>query len=144
MQVRKALPQDKSRVLMMARSFQVASGLPIPFNAAYASMLFDTLISNPAMLCLVLDDNGPYGVLAAQSGTLPLSPVKAASELIWWIEPSHRGSAAKTMLDKYEEWATEQGCQFVNMVGLGADPVTTRMYERRGYSATERHFMKPL
>ncbi len=144
MQVRRAQPSDKSRVLMMARSFQAASGLPIPFNAAYASMLYDTLIRNPAMLCLVLDDKGPCGVLAAQSGTLPLAPVKAASELIWWIEPAHRGKAAKLMLDAYEEWAREQGCQFVNMVGLGADPLTTRLYERRGYIAAERHFLKSL
>ncbi|WP_370878732.1 GNAT family N-acetyltransferase [Phyllobacterium ifriqiyense] len=107
-------------------------------------MLFDTLISNPAMLCLVLDDSGPQGVLAAQSGTLPLAPVKVASELIWWIEPAYRGRSAVAMLDAYEEWAREQGCVFVNMVGLGADPLTTRLYERRGYSATERHFMKSI
>lgn len=142
--VRQARPCDKSRVLMMARSFQAASGLPIPFNAAYASMLFDTLCTSPTHLCIVLDINGPCGVLAAQSGTLPLAPVKAASELIWWIEPDHRGRSAQAMLDVYEAWAREQGCQFVNMVGLGADPLTTRLYERRGYIAAERHFMKSL
>lgn len=142
--VRKATPADKSRVLIMARSFQAASGLPIPFNAAYASMLFDCLLTSHKHLCIVLDINGPCGVLAAQSGTLPLAPVKAASELIWWIEPHARGKGAIAMLDAYEAWAREQGCQFVNMVGLGADPLTTRLYERRGYIAAERHFMKPL
>lgn len=144
MEVRRARPDDKMRVLMMARSFQAASGLPIPFKADYASLLFDALLTNPTMLCIVLDDNGPQGVLAAQTGTLPLAPIKAASELIWWIEPAYRGRAAKQMLDAYEAWAKEQGCAFVNMIGLGADPITSRLYERRGYIAAERHFMKPL
>lgn len=142
--IRRARTDDKARVLMLARSFHIASGLPIPFNAPYASLLFDACLSEPDRLCLVLDDDDVQGVLAAQAGLLPIAPVKAATELIWWIEPAHRGRSALAMLDAYEAWARERGCVFANMVGLGSDPLPARLYERRGYIAAERHFMKPL
>lgn len=142
--IRRALVEDKQRVLSMARNFHEASGVSFPFSAAYASMLFDACLSAPDRVCIVLDEDGPQGVLAAQAGTLPLAPIKAASELIWWIEPDFRGRSAIQMLNAYEEWAREQGCAYTNMVGLGSDPLTGRLYERRGYQAAERHFMKPL
>jgi GNAT superfamily N-acetyltransferase len=142
--IRRARKEDKSRVLIMAMDFHIASGMPFAFSAAHASLLFDACLSDPDRLCLVLDENGPQGVLAAQAGELPLAPVKAASELIWWIEPQSRGRSALAMLDAYEQWAKERGCIYANMVGLGFDPVTTRLYERRGYVAAESHFMKAL
>ena len=118
--------------------------LPIPFSAPYASLLFDASIQDPDRLCIVLDANGVQGVLAAQAGFLPTAPIKAASELIWWIEPAHRGKAAIQMLDAYEAWARDRGCVLASMVGLGSDPLPGKLYERRGYTAAERHFMKPL
>ena len=142
--IRQATMADKFRVLLLAKNFHEASGLPIPFNPAYASILFDQFIDDPERLCLVLDRNGVQGVLAAQSGILPIAPVKAATEVIWWIEPDYRGRDAIHMLVAYEAWATDQGCSFVNMVGLGSDPLTAKFYERRGYIAAERHFMKPI
>ena len=144
MTVRRAVASDRSRCLQLARNFHIASGLQIPFSPAYASLLFDACLCEPDRLCLVLDDNGVQGVLAAQAGSLPIAPVKAATELIWWIEPNARGRAAIEMLDAYENWARERGCVFANMVGLGSDPLPARLYERRGYIAAERHFMKTL
>lgn len=142
--VRKALQADKSRCLQLARNFHLASGLPIPFSAPYASLLFDACLTDTDRLCLVLDIDGVQGVLAAQAGLLPIAPVKAATELLWWIEPSYRGRAAIQMLDAYEAWARERGCVFANMVGLGSAPLPARLYERRGYIAAERHFMKAI
>ena len=142
--IRRAVVADKSRCLQLARNFHIASGLPIPFSPAYASLLFDACLRERDRFCLVLDDGGVHGVLAAQAGSLPIAPVKAATELIWWIEPTHRGRSAIAMLEAYEAWARERGCMFANMVGLGSDPLPARLYERRGYIAAERHFMKTL
>ena len=142
--IRRAMMADKFRVLLLAKNFHEASELPVPFNAAYASILFDQFLDGPEKLCLVLDRDGVQGVLAAQTGILPIAPVKAATEVIWWIEPEYRGRDAVHMLVAYEAWAEEQGCSFVNMVGLGADPLTAKFYERRGYIAAERHYMKPI
>ena len=143
--IRRVMMADKFRVLLLAKNFHEALGLPVPFNAAYASIVFDQFLDDPEKLCLVLDrDGGVQGVLAAQTGILPIAPVKAATEVIWWIEPEYRGRDALHMLTAYEAWAEEQGCSFVSMVGLGSDPQPTNFYERRGYIAAERHYMKPI
>ncbi|RJG46495.1 GNAT family N-acetyltransferase [Mesorhizobium sp. DCY119] len=143
--IRRAVVADKMRVLMMARSFHVAAGLPFALHAAHASLVFDACLTDVDRVCLVYDVDGTaQGVLAAQAGAHPFGPFKVATEIMWWIEPAHRGRAALHMIAAYEAWARERGCSFANLVGLGADPITTKLYERCGYAAAERHFMKPL
>jgi GNAT superfamily N-acetyltransferase len=129
----------------MAKAFHVASGLPFPFSAATASLLFDAALSDDDRLCLIYEVKGtPVGVLAAYAAPHMLSPLKIAQEIMWWIEPGHRGIAAGKMLAAYEAWARARGCAFIHMVGLGSDPATSRLYERHGYQPAERHFMKPV
>jgi len=143
--IRPAVLGDRMRVLAMAKAFHHASGVPFPFSAPMADMLFRSSIADADMLCLVLDVDGiAHGVLAAEARAHRFSPVKMAFELIFWIDPDYRGRDAGAMLDAYEVWARQQGCAFIHMVGLGGDPLTSRLYERRGYLAAERHFMKSL
>jgi hypothetical protein len=143
--IRNAIASDKARVMCMAKSFHEASGIPIPFSAAAASVLFDAALTNADRLCLVYErDGAARGVLAAIAAPHHLAPVKVASEIIWWIEPAWRGRCAMKMLASYEGWAAERDCRFVSIVGLGADPAVSKLYARRGYQAVERHFMMPL
>lgn len=143
--IRPAVYADRMRVLAMAKAFHAVCGLPFAFSAPMADALFSVALNDAEMLCLVLDVDGQArGVLAAQAEMHRFTPVKMAFELLFWIDPDHRGSSARPMLDAYEGWARERGCLYVNMVGLGGDPLTTRLYERRGYQAVERHFMKSL
>jgi GNAT superfamily N-acetyltransferase len=133
------------RVLHMAKAFHAASGLPFPFSAPMADLLFRSSLVDPDRACFVFDVDGiARGVLAAHAAPHQFAPIKVASELIWWVDPEHRGTSAIKMLDAYEAWATERGCQYASMVGLGHDPLTTRLYERRGYAPVERHFMRAL
>ncbi|NGN45187.1 GNAT family N-acetyltransferase [Mesorhizobium sp. CGMCC 1.15528] len=143
--IRHAVAGDKMRALMMARSFHAAAGMPFAFQAAHASLVFDTCLTDVDRVCIIYDvDCTAQGVLAAQAGAHPFGPFKVATEIMWWIEPAHRGRAALRMIGAYEDWARAQGCAFANLVGLGSEPVTTNLYERCGYAAAERHFMKPL
>lgn len=143
--IRQAISSDKAAVLMMARSFHSAAELPFAFSAATASILFDACLCDDDRLCLIYErDGAPVGMLAAYAANHMLAPVKIASEIAWWIEPQHRGRSAVAMLTAYEQWARQRGCALIHMVGLGADPVTAKLYERQGYLAAERHFMKPL
>lgn len=142
--IRRAVATDKAAVLRMARDFHSASETSLPFSAAMASMLFDASLTDADRLCLVLDANGVRGTLVAQAGPHHFSPVKVATEIIWWVDPDARGIEALRMLRAYEDWARERGCAFAAMVGLGADPVVGRTYEIRGYAPAERHFLKAL
>jgi GNAT superfamily N-acetyltransferase len=143
--IRSALSGDRDRVLLMARAFHAAADLPFAFSAPMASLLFDAALADDDRLCLIYEQDGAaVGVLAAHAAPHMLAPVKAAHEIMWWIDPEYRGQAASRMLAAYEEWAKSRGCVLIHMVGLGSDPITSRLYERHGYRAAERHFMKPL
>ncbi len=143
--IRSAVVADKMRILGMAKAFHKASEVPFPFSAPMAERLFLASVDDPDSFCLVYEaDQEAHGILVAQARTHGFAPVRMAFELIFWIDPQFRGSAARSMLDAYETWAREQDCSFINMVGLGGDPLASRLYERHGYQAVERHFMKPL
>ncbi|TKT78431.1 GNAT family N-acetyltransferase [Aquamicrobium sp. LC103] len=142
--IRPATSADKLPVLRMARDFHAASGMPFRFYPAFAEAIFKACLEDDDRLCLVLDLGGARGVLAAQAAPHSFGPVKVATETMWWIDPAHRGRWAGKMLAPYEAWAHERGCAFINMVGLGSDPLPATLYQRRGYVAAETHFIKPL
>jgi GNAT superfamily N-acetyltransferase len=143
--IRRAVLADKLRVLGMAKVFHAGSQVPFPFSAPMAEAVFLSMVDDPCSFCLVYEVNGTaHGVLMAQARAHSFAPVKMAFELIFWIDPAYRGRGALLMLNSYEAWACEQGCAFANMVGLGCDPATSGLYERRGYQPVECHFMKPL
>jgi hypothetical protein len=142
--IRRAEPGDKAAVLRMARDFHAASGTALPYSAATASMLFDACLAGGDRLCLVLDVDGAHGTLVAQAGPHHFSPVRIATEIIWWVDPDYRGIDAMRFLPAYEAWARERGCQFASMVGLGSDPAVGRLYELRRYVPAERHYLKTL
>lgn len=143
MVIRRAEADDKMRVLLMAKAFHAAADVPFPFSPAHADAIFRASLEAEDRLCLVLDVDGmAQGVLVAEAGPHPFGPFKVASELIWWIEPSFRGRFATAMIAQYETWAKGQGCSFAHLVGLGEDPAAGRLYQRRGFRAAERHFVK--
>jgi hypothetical protein len=119
------------------------TGFSFPFDPAYAERLFLAHLSEHA-LCLILDVEGPQGVLMATAGQHPFGPVRLARETLWWIEPDHRGLAAVKMLDAYESWARAEGCDYAGMAGMGSDPDVGRLYVRRRYSVAETHYLKAL
>lgn len=67
-------------------------------------------------------------------------------ELFWWIDPQERGSIGLRLLEALENEARARGCQSWAMIALDkVDPErTARIYERRGYRASERSFIKRL
>ncbi|WP_421581137.1 GNAT family N-acetyltransferase [Shinella sp. M31] len=145
MVVRRAALSDKIRVLMMAKAFHGVSGAPFPFSAPHADAIFCASVEQANRLCLVLDVNGvAEGVLVAEAGQHLFGDFSFASELVWWIEPPYRGRMAARMVNEYEVWAKAQGCTFAQLAGLGGNPAVGRLYERCGYTAAERHYLKSL
>lgn len=123
------------------------SGFVFPFRPDYAERMF-LRYYRAAMgaTCIVHDVDGiAQGILMGHWFEHDFGPVRVAQERVWWIDPAHRGgTAAVRMLDSFEEWAAKQGCAFVGMAGMGADPDVMKLYIRRGYIPAERHCLKPL
>ncbi len=119
--------------------------MPFPFSAPHAAALFDAQTGQASRLALVLDVAGAaQGVFMAALSDHPFAPVRMATEVVWWIEPEHRGKAANDMLAAYEAWAKDNGAGFVGMAALEAAPRAGVIYRRRGYVPAETHFIKAL
>ena len=147
-----AVPQDKVAVINLLRQSHIEAGFhrrdggfSFNFDPAYAERLFLSHLSSGA-LCLVLKPEGDgdqaRGVLMAAAAEHPFWPVRISRETVWYIDPGYRGISAVKMLDEYEAWAQEHGCQFAGMAGMGEDPDVAKLYRRRGYRPAEIHFLK--
>lgn len=142
--VRFATPDDRAQIVRLLRdAHAAATSMPVPFSAPHAMALADRHIAGGDLMALVLGDD-PVGVLLASAQDHPFGGAKYAMETAWWIAPGARGRAAMAMLAAYEQWARDRGCAFCQMAALVSFPQAGRIYERRGYSAVETHYLKPL
>jgi len=138
--VRPASFIDRVAVIRLLRDSHAAAGFAFPFSAPHADALFRHHVAHG----LVLVCGRPaQGVLMAATFEHPFGAGRWAKETVWYVAPEARGRSAIQMLDAYEAWAREQGCTTVGMASLASNDVS-RLYERRGYTPAETHFVKPL
>jgi len=142
MDVRFATAQDRDRVVALLRESHEAAGFTFQFHAAYADRLFQHHLASDKACVLVAGDPA-QGVLMACAFEHPFGAGRMAKETVWYVTTAARGRGAIKMLDAYETWARSVGCVFAGMASLVTNDVSS-LYERRGYSAVETHFMKPL
>ncbi|UXT99925.1 GNAT family N-acetyltransferase [Agrobacterium tumefaciens] len=142
MDVRFATAQDRDRVVMLLRESHEAAGFTFPFQAAYADRLFQQHLASP-MACVLVAGTPAQGLLMAAAYEHPFGAGRIAKETVWFVSPWARGRGSMRMLDAYESWARSLGCVSVGMASLATNDVSS-LYERRGYSAVETHFMKSL
>ncbi|MEI3806828.1 GNAT family N-acetyltransferase [Agrobacterium sp. CCNWLW32] len=142
MDVRFATRKDRDRVVALLRESHEAAGFTFPFQAAYADRLFQQHMASDKACVLVAGDP-VQGVLMACAFEHPFGVGRIAKETVWYVTPGARGRGSIKMLDAYEKWARSVGCVVAGMASLATNDVSN-LYERRGYSAVETHFMKPL
>lgn len=142
MDVRFATPEDRDRVVALLRESHEAAGFTFPFQAAYADRLFQQHMLSP-MACVLVTGERAQGVLMASAFDHPFGAGRIAKETVWYVTPEARGRGAIKMLDAYEAQARSVGCVSAGMASLVTNDVSS-LYQRRGYSAVETHFMKPL
>lgn len=142
MDVRFADQSDRDRVIALLRESHAAAGFTFPFQAAYAEKLFNQHICSDKA-CVLVAGKPAQAVLMAVVFEHPFGAGRIAKETVWFVTPQARGRGAVAMLDAYEAWARSIGCVSAGMASLITNDVS-KLYERRGYSAVETHFMKPL
>lgn len=149
--VRKATAEDFERILPLAHRFFEASkyGREMAFDDVSFKQTFDHLISGEDGVFFVAAEDGEIVGLA---GALAYpfyfnSAHKTGQELFWWVDPDARGSSVGvSMFDALECWAREQGCKTFSMICLDSlrPEAVSKIYQRRGYRASEHTFIKEL
>lgn len=138
--VRRATDEDRLRAVRLLGESHKAAGFSFRFDPARAELLFKRHLVGGLVLVL---GRPAVGLLMASAAEHPFGAGLVAKETVWFIRPEARGRSATKMLDAYEAWAREQGCVAVGMASLASNDVS-RLYERRGFVATETHFLKTL
>jgi GNAT superfamily N-acetyltransferase len=118
------------------------------FDAADCQITLERMSRHPEAILLVAEKDGR---IIGMAGGL-ISPLyfnhrhMTGQELFWWIDPKERGSVGVRLLEALEDEARRMGCSSWAMIALDkVEPErTARIYQRRGYRASERTFIKRL
>jgi hypothetical protein len=144
--IRRATPEDTPEILGMLHNFYLVSGIPdaIKFDPDYLGRLIAAMCEPPNILLVAGDPL--FGTIGGLMANHPLYPqTKIATELWWWVEPSHRRRHAGTLLRKgYEVEAKAHGGHLSNLSLLRSSPNLVKELTFDGYYPAEQSFLKEL
>lgn len=147
--IRPATVADLPAIAALGRQFHAAAAWDeIEYDEADCAETLATFMDSGAFLCLVYEQAGE--IVGMASGLV--CPVYfnrshlSGEELFWWVSPDAPQFAGIRLLEALEGAARALGCQtwqMKSLARLGGDRMQ-RLYERRGYRASERIFIKRL
>ncbi len=146
--IRLADELDLPHLVALGEMFWDQAGLDDPYDMDSVVNVFTSLQENGYVL--VAEAQGmPVGFIGMIVGDLSFSPTKSATELAFFVWPKHKGLGV-SLLREAEAEAKRRGCRYVHMMSLesmrddaGVDRAG-RLYERMGYTPSERVFRKEL
>lgn len=121
----------------------------VEFDEDGYKSFFDNALQNDDMAIWIAKKDGEtVGVSAALIFPLYFSPKsRIAQEMLWWLEPEHRGCGlGQMMFSSIKEWAKDRKADHIFMIALENDKsgVMERVYKRDGFTPVERIFSKRI
>jgi GNAT superfamily N-acetyltransferase len=147
---REATEEDVIDLTMLGKQFlkETKNDRFLGWNSTKAHTFFLDATSREDFGTFVLcNEDEVVGMFVSFATPSFFSDVTQAVELVWYVDPEHRGSReALKLLDLYEEWAKEQGAVCVNLMNIDMlnGPKVAKLYNRKGYTLTENTFVKEL
>ena len=145
--IRPATEADVPAILAMSRKFYATTSYVehAPMNDETVAALVRQLMES-VMLVAEVD-----GVVVGMVGLIVApfmfnSALKAAYEVVWWVDPAAQGAGVgKQLLAAVEPASAERGAEIVVMVALASSPPqASALYERAGYRHSETSFTKRI
>jgi GNAT superfamily N-acetyltransferase len=147
--IRRATEQDIPKIVEMAERFYPLS----PYPAIYGEMPREqaaglVIVSMqgriehgiaPGIMLVAEKDGALIGMLAMFLDAATFTPRVIAGELVWWMEPEHRGGIdAVRLIREAEKEAKARGAHVSRMAVLGTSPEeASAILRRMGYTPTE-------
>lgn len=142
--IRLARQEDFESILDMSAEFWLQTQFSEPFEREHTLNMVQLAYDHG--LLAVVDMGGPVGFCAGvKSYTLGSSQAWVATELAWYLSPSHRGGKnGVALLQFMEKLVQEQGIKYWTMVSMQSSmpEVVGKMYERMGYVHSETCYTK--
>ena len=147
--IREATIEDVPAIAAMGEEFHRQAGWSDIFDYVEADCAksIEGLIPNESFICLVAETDKIVGMAAGV-----VSPVYfnhshvSGEELFWWVADDAPQMAGIRLLGALEDAGRAKGCtswQMKSLAKLGGDRMS-KLYERRGYRASENSFIKRL
>lgn len=146
--IRKAVVGDIEAIARLGAIFHAQAGWSeIKYQESDCIASLTQFMQSPAFICLVADVDGIVGMA---SGVV--SPVYfnqdhlSGEELFWWVSDQAPQMTGVRLLRALENEAKALGCstwQMKSLARLNGDRMAS-LYERCGYRASERSFIKEL
>lgn len=144
--LRLATDNDLPILTVFAKKFHEASPYrDLGFDAEKVATMILNLIEAETGLVLVMGEE-PQGTLIATASETLFGRDLQATELMFWVEPEHRGKEGMQLAGAYEYWATKIGCKPLTLSSLEgefAEPLD-RAYKNMGFLPCEHSYMKVL
>lgn len=144
--IRQATKEDLPDIMEMGEKFYNESPYAAlkPFNykgmEAYAIQLI-----NDHHFLIALKNEEAVGMAAAYMAFLPINPdLFVSSEVVFWVNPEHRGSSlAIRLMGALEKAVGEEEPDACFMSAMSSSPaVTDKLYKKMGYEPTETAYMR--
>ena len=142
---RDATLADLPRLCELFERFRVSSPYAQygPPNPAVSTALLERLIAADDGVILVTEHDGVVmGLIGLLVSPHPMSGERVATELLWWLEPEHRGAGA-WLLRRAERWAQAQHAVRMLVVSPQSPDVDC-LYQTLGYAPMETAWHKSL
>jgi hypothetical protein len=146
MTIREATIEDAFDVMVLSQQFTKEGPGYFKFNKDKVSSFFSKAISDPSMVIFLSEDNdGVNGFIAGCYTDHPYNDIKAAVELGWFVTKEKRdGTSAMRLVRSFERWSKDIGAEWTAMSDIVGVQDLSKLYERAGYHAVERTFMKEV
>ena len=147
--IREAMIADIPAIATLGEKFHAQAGWDeIAYSARDCEASLAAFMGAGCFVCVVSENDGLIDGMAAGV----ISPVYfnaahiSGEELFWWVDDGAPQLAGLRLLDALENAAKERGCQSWQMKSLArlSGGRMERLYERRGYRASEQTFIKRL
>lgn len=139
--IRNATRADIPFMLLMGEEFADDAGVTdwVEWDPASVTELLEFIIDNENAIALVSDNAMFGGFIFPHEFN---NKVMVFKEVFW----RSKGGGGVKMLKKAEKWAKDKGAKMSGMfTPIKMDPIGVgKLYERLGYQATERIYMRAL
>lgn len=146
MTIRHATRADLSTIAKLGAKFHEQAGWSdvMPYDEAGCVISLAGLMNSDKFICVVAGDP-IHGMAAGIVSPVYFCPSHiSGEELFWWVDDAAPQMVGLRLLDALERAAREKGAQSWQMKDLAKlnGKRMTRLYERRGYRASEQSYIK--
>lgn len=146
--IRAATHADIPDIARLGALFHAQAGWDeIGYNVSDCERSLFNFMAMPSFICLVADHGGIVGMASGITAPVYFNHSHmSGEELFWWVSPDAPQMTGIRLLDALEKQAKDKGCQTWQMKALarlGGERMI-KLFERKGYRASEQSFIKEL